>query len=146
MKTIDAEIDIATAPHEIWRVLTRFSDYGQWNPFITRIDGTPGLGETITVHIATGAGVSLPVEAEIVTFKPDEELVWRSKLLAKGVFDRDHSIKLAANATGCIVWQTQTFEGPLAPAAAALTEGVVRHGLSRMNDALKRRVEQVGNN
>ena len=47
------------------------------------------------------------------------------------------------NATGCIVKQIQTFEGPMASAAAILGEGPVRHGLTRMNEALRRRVEQA---
>lgn len=146
MSRIETEIDIATAPHEVWRVLTDFAHYRDWNPFIDAIEGEARLGAKIKVHVKALGLPPMPLDAEIVTFEEDRELVWRSMLLTKGLFDRNHVISLEPNATGCIVKQIQTFEGPMASAAAILGEGPVRHGLTRMNDALKKRVEQVGTN
>lgn len=145
MSRIETEIAIATAPNEVWRVLTDFAHYGAWNPFIDRIDGEPVLGSKIKVHVKALGLPAMPLDAEIVRLEPDREIVWRSGLIAKGVFDRDHIIQVEPSATGCLVRQIQTFEGPLASTAAILGEGPVRHGLTRMNDALKRKVETVGN-
>lgn len=145
MSQIETEIDIAAAPHAVWRVLTDFAHYGAWNPFIDAIEGEARLGAKIKVHVKALGLPPMPLDAEIVTFEQDTELVWRSKLLTAGLFDRNHVISLQPTATGCTVKQIQTFEGPMASAAAILGEGPVRHGLTRMNDALKRRVEQAGN-
>ncbi len=146
MNAVETEIAIATEPREVWRVLTRFEHYGEWNPFITQIDGTPALGQTVTVHIHVAGHAALPIKAEIVTFRENAELVWRSHLLKEGLFDRDHIFRIEPNATGSLVFQKQTLEGAIAPAAAYLTEDAIRRGLENMNAALKRRVEQVGNN
>lgn len=144
MSRIEAEIDIAKPQHEVWRVLTDFAHYRDWNPFIDAIEGEAQLGAKIKVHVKALGLPPIPVDAEVVTFEDNRELVWRSMLLTKGLFDRDHIITLAPSAAGCTVKQIQTFEGPMASAAAILGEGPVRHGLTRMNEALKTRVEQRG--
>ena len=141
MSRIETEIDIAAAPHEVWRVLVDFANYGQWNPFIDRIEGEARLGAKIKVHVKALGLPPMPLDAEIVTLEDDREIVWRSGLFAKGLFDRDHIISVEGTATGTRLRQIQTFEGPMASTAAILGEGPVRHGLTRMNDALKRKVE-----
>lgn len=144
MSRIETAIDVAAPPHEVWRVLTDFSAYGAWNPFIDRIEGEAALGAKIKVHVKVPGLPAMPLDAEIVTFEPDRQLVWRSGFVAKGVFDRDHIIAVTPTDGGCVVRQTQTFEGPMASVAAILGEGPVRHGLGRMNEALKRKVEAPG--
>ena len=142
MTTIETSVEIAAKPSEVWTVLTEFDRYSTWNPFIPKVDGVAAPGATLTVHVGIGQAAA-PIEAEIVTFQPDQELVWRSKLLTPGLFDRDHIFKIEPTATGCTLKQIQTFSGPMAPIAGALTSGVVRHGLNSMNEALKRRVERI---
>ncbi len=141
MSRIETEIEIAAAPHQIWEVLTQFASYGTWNPFIDRIDGEARLGSQIKVYVKALGLPAMPLDAEIVTLTPDQEIVWRSGLVTKGVFDRDHIIKIEPRGEGSLVRQIQTFEGPMAKAAALFGEGPVRHGLTRMNEALKKRVE-----
>jgi hypothetical protein len=144
MKTIEAEVELNAKPHEVWAVLTEFGRYGAWNPFITQIEGEPKLGEMITVHVGIGPAAA-PIKAEVITFKPDQELAWRSKLIAPGLFDRDHIFRIEPNGTGCKLKQIQTYMGTMAPVAGLLTTEVVRHGLKAMNDALKSRVEHIYN-
>ncbi len=144
MTTIETSIDIAAKPGEVWAVLTEFDRYGTWNPFITKVSGEPKLGATVTVHVGFGQA-ALPIKAEIITFRPDQELVWRSKLIAPGLFDRDHTFRIEQSGTGCTLKQIQTFMGPMAPVAGVLTSEMVRHGLKNMNEALKRRVERIHN-
>ncbi len=39
MKEIKTEIDIHSSSEKVWRILTDFSKYPEWNPFIDRISG-----------------------------------------------------------------------------------------------------------
>lgn len=39
MKEIKTEIDISSTPENVWRILTDFSKYLEWNPFIDQISG-----------------------------------------------------------------------------------------------------------
>ena len=36
---IRTEVEIAAPAAEVWRTLTAFADYGEWNPFITQLSG-----------------------------------------------------------------------------------------------------------
>jgi hypothetical protein len=144
MKSIDAAIDVAATPSDVWRVLTNFGAYSAWNPFLNKIDGEAALNAAITVHVALGGGASLPMPATVVDVVENEKLVWRSETITAGLFDRDHIITLVPSETGCTLTQSQTFDGPIAAIAAALADGLVRRGLAQMNDALKRQVETTG--
>jgi len=38
-KEIKTSIEISASPETIWKILTNFEDYENWNPFITKISG-----------------------------------------------------------------------------------------------------------
>ena len=141
VQTIETSIDIAAPPHEVWRAISAFDHYKDWNPFITGIEGPAEAEAVITVHVLVLGGSNLEIPAKVVRFEPDRAVAWRSQLLTKGVFDREHIIEVEANATGSVVRNTQTLDGPLAGPMAMLGTPVIRRGLERMNDALKVRVE-----
>ena len=142
MSSIEANVEIAGKPNEVWAVLTDFSRYGTWNPFIAEVEGIAKLGETIRVRIGFGQA-AVPIQAEIVTLRENEELAWRSHLVAQGLFDREHIFKIEPGGKGCTLRQIQTYSGPLGPLAGVLTNEVVRQRLKRMNEALARRVERI---
>ena len=75
MSRIETEIEIATAPREVWRVLTDFAHYRDWNPFIDAIEGEPRLGAKIKVHVKALGLPPIPLDAETVTFEENHELV-----------------------------------------------------------------------
>ena len=104
--------------------------------------GPQGRGWPPSGFCGIGAAAA-PIKAEIVTFRPDQELVWRSKLIAPGLFDRDHIFRIEPTETGCRLKQIQGYAGTMAPVAGMLTSQVVRHGLNSMNEALKKRVQQL---
>lgn len=62
--TITTTIDINVSPQAVWRVLTDFAAYPDWNPFMDRIEGTPKVGAKLVVHMTPPGGRGM-------TFKPD---------------------------------------------------------------------------
>jgi hypothetical protein len=44
------EIDASAA--EVWSVLTRADDYSEWEPNITKVEGTIGLGERTILDLS----------------------------------------------------------------------------------------------
>ena len=44
VREIRAETVIAAPPEAVWRVLTDFAAYPDWNPFIRSIEGKPWVG------------------------------------------------------------------------------------------------------
>lgn len=44
-KEITTQITIDESPNEVWKVLTNFKEYPNWNPFIKEISGEVAKGK-----------------------------------------------------------------------------------------------------
>jgi hypothetical protein len=135
MKTIEHTIDIPASPTAVWQLLTDTDSYGDWNPFITQLDGHLTPGERLTVTIRPGR--------RSMTFRPTVDLVqherhlrWRGRLGLPGIFDGSHELILTPGPHGGTHFtQRETFTGILVSLLGAVlrdTEG----GFAAMNHAL----------
>lgn len=57
MHVLESHIDIDTSPGHVWAVLTDFSTFAEWNPFITSIEGSPSQGARLAITIRPRARV-----------------------------------------------------------------------------------------
>ena len=140
MTRITTSIDIAAPPADVWKLLMDSSRYPEWNPMLRAIAGQARKGAKITVSIASPVG-TLAIPAVVTRLATNSCIVWHSQMRLSGLFDRDHIIELSPDPAGCRLAQTQTFAGLLAPGASVVATGTVRDGLTKMNAALKERVE-----
>jgi uncharacterized protein YndB with AHSA1/START domain len=46
----ESEREIEAPPDVVWRVLTDFAAYPEWNPFIVRIGGDLTVGQVLDLH------------------------------------------------------------------------------------------------
>jgi len=71
-----SRVDVEAPAPQVWVVLTDFSAYPIWNPFIYPMKGTPRPGSTLemTVHHGTG---SIPYQAIVLAARPNHELAVR---------------------------------------------------------------------
>lgn len=48
-----ASIEVPASIERVWQVLTALDRYGEWNPFIVKVDGgaTPVLGGRLVLHV-----------------------------------------------------------------------------------------------
>ena len=142
MTSITASIDIAATPAAVWKVLTDWKAYEEWNPTLRAIEGQQRKGSKIVVSIASPVG-TLAIPAVVTRIVVNSGITWQSKMKLSGLFDRDHIIELSPDPAGVRVTQTQTFSGILAPGASVVATRTVRDGLIKMNAALKERVESL---
>ena len=49
VKELHSEIQIDAPAERVWKLLTDFDSYPQWNPFIRNIGGLPAPGERLEV-------------------------------------------------------------------------------------------------
>ncbi len=49
MKEIHTEIEINVSAEKVWRVLTDFPAYDEWNPFVRRVEGEVRVGARLHV-------------------------------------------------------------------------------------------------
>ncbi len=62
-KELYSEIDIDANPEAVWRVLTDFASFPDWNPFMRNIKGDLEVGKKLIVYLQ-------PSGARGMTFKP----------------------------------------------------------------------------
>jgi len=116
------------------------SAYPSWNPFITRINGTPRTGERLDVRLEPPGGMSITLHPTLLEVVPNHTLRWLGRLVLPGIFDGEHHfilVSLGANRTRFV--QQERFTGVLVPAFASSLDKHTLAGFQAMNAALRTR-------
>lgn len=143
VRTIETERVVDAPPEAVWRVLTDFAAYPEWNPFIPRIEGEVREGARLRVRIEPPGSLSATVRPEVQVVRPPHQLAWLGKLFVPHLFDGRHEFRLVPLADGerTRFVQRETFGGLLVP---ILLDGeAVRRGFEAMNERLAERAERV---
>jgi hypothetical protein len=142
MKKIRSDIIMNASPEDVWRILTDFAAYPEWNPFIRTIKGTPKAGERLEVHLRPPGRREMVFHPKVIRALKGRELRWIGRLLVAGLFDGEHRFTIEPQADGRVRFiQAELFSGlfvPLLPGMIADTE----QGFIAMNRALKERAER----
>jgi hypothetical protein len=136
-----AEVEINAPLSHVYRVLTDFPKYTEWNPFITAIAGKLITGEQLTVDLSLPEGSSYELKPRLMQVTEDAELRWRGHFWLPSLLEAEHFFLLEGRGdalTRCV--QGQNFSGFLLRfATKTLTQSA--RGLVYMNQALKKRAE-----
>lgn len=141
---IKTQIIINATPEKVWRVLTDFKNYPNWNPFIKSILGEPRVGRQITVSIISSKGKNMTFKPVVVVLNPNREFRWIGTLLFKGLFDGEHKFELIDNGNGTTIFNhSETFKGLLVSLFKKQLKYSTKKGFELMNENLKKRVESI---
>lgn len=142
MKELHTELDISAPAERVWRLLTDFPSYPEWNPFIRRISGEPTTGARLEVRIEPPGGQGMTFKPTVLDAEPNRELRWLGRLLAPGLFDGEHSLAIEPLEENRVRFvQRETFRGLLVPLFSRGLDKNTRRGFEEMNRALKERAE-----
>ena len=141
-KTLTTEIDIAAAPQQVWQVLSDLSAYGEWNPFIVQATGRAVVGDRLTLRMQPASGKERTLRPTVTEARDGELLRWVGHLAVPGLMAVEHTFSLKAAGSGTRLVQSEDFRGVLVPLVARTLERGTLPAFRRMNEALKRRVEQ----
>lgn len=143
MKEIDTDIRIDAPPREVWRVLTDFARFPEWNPLITRASGELREGATLEIFVRVPDSTARTFRPRVLKVVPGRELVWLGTLAVPGLFNGEHRFRVEPDGDSRSRFlHGERFTGLLIPLLDAA--GVIRkteRGYHMMNEALKRRVE-----
>lgn len=138
-KEIKTEIVIQAAPEKIWKILTDFESYPQWNPFIVSVTGDVEKGNKIVVSIKPSDGKGMIFKPIILTKIDSKELSWQGRLLFKGLFDGKHKFELIDNGNGTTTFiQSEKFSGIF---VWLFNPENTKNGFNKMNQKLKELAE-----
>jgi hypothetical protein len=142
VRELRREIEIDAPPERVWQVVTDFAAYPDWNPFIRRIGGELREGARLEVRIEPRGGRGMTFKPTVRAVEPNRELRWLGRLLAPGLFDGEHSLRvepLEGDRSRFV--QSERFSGVLVGLGKG-TLAKTEAGFEEMNVALKQRAEQ----
>ena len=144
MLEVRSEIEIHNYPETVWRTLTDFATYEQWNPFINKIVGLPKQGEKVEIYIETPSGKKRRYSPRITKVEEGRELRWFGKSSLPGFLNAEHIFtieELKPNQVRFI--QREVFDGLMTRLFGKGFDKEIRQGFDEMNDALKKQAERI---
>ena len=111
---INTDVVIEANPEKVWKVLTNFDNYPNWNPFIKSINGDVKVGNTIIIRIEPPQSKGMTFKPKVLTYDANKELSWLGHLLFSGLFDGEHKFEIVDNKNGTTTFrQSEKFSGIL---------------------------------
>lgn len=134
---INTSININADRSTVWKVLTDFEQYPDWNPFIKSIKGKIEVGKKFHAHIDT-----MKFKPTTLVYQENVEFTWLGHLLIPGIFDGKHSFILEENNDGTTTLiQKESFKGILIRFMKKRLENEFVGKFRLMNEKLKEVVE-----
>ena len=138
---IRAEIEIDASAEEVWRILSDFPSYPEWNPVITQISGEARAAHKLKVHMLLPGGRTVTFHPQVLRFAACEELRWLWQPLPFGLCNRECTFRLERRGENQVHLSLREVDsGILAPLMAKSLEAIGQ-GFNQMNQALKERAE-----
>ena len=141
-KELRTEIEIDAPADRVWRVLTEFDAYPDWNPFLRRASGEVKEGARLEVYMQSSGGRGMTFRPTVIRAEPNREFRWLGHLGVSGLFDGEHSFTIESLEGDRVRFvQSERFTGVLVPLMLLMIEKDTKRGFEEMNQALKERAE-----
>ncbi len=135
------EIEIAARPADVWEVLTAFSRYGEWNPWMHQVVGELRVGARLDVRVRMGER-ELGFRPRVTLVDPPRAFRWLGHLLIPGLFDGEHCFELSSlHNGGTRLVHRERFSGLLVGPVLRRVGAATEEGFKAMNEALRARCE-----
>lgn len=142
MYRLEAGILIEAPSHQVWAILTDFSTYSEWNPFVREVRGEAVDGRSLSIAVQTDAKHSRRLWSRVRSSQPPWELCSRGSFLAAFLLRAEHRFRLQSQPDGSThLTQSLSFAGLLAPVYRRRVMAAAGPGFAAMNQALKTRAE-----
>jgi hypothetical protein len=143
MDHIHTSIEIDAPPEAVWRVLTEFERYPEWNR-LTRVAGRPEVGARLVVAPGPDAGRLPTFRPRVVRADPGRELTWLGHLYVRGLYDGEHSFVIEPlDGGGSRLVQSERFSGLLVGPINRRYGAETERSFRTVNEALKTRAEAL---
>jgi len=141
VREIVTEIAIAAPPEKVWEILMDFPSYGDWNPFVTAIEGEARVGEQLAASLRLPGGKNRGFKPTVTAVEPERLFQWFGKVGFDVLFGGRHSFRLSPTEHGTRFEHSERFTGVLASMMFRLMGRRTEAGFRAMNDAIKARTE-----
>lgn len=143
-RTIRSAIEIRAPLETVWRVLSDFPSYREWNPHLREVRGRPRQGGRLMVLSQPPGARALALRPRLLIWRPPYEFRWRANFISRHLFSGEHGFRLEAHAEDRVRFvHDETFRGLLVPLYSLVRMAATRRGFAQMNEALRDRAESM---
>jgi hypothetical protein len=144
MFELTSATEIAAPAETVWRILTDFESYADWNPFIVRASGSARIGGEVHVRVRSSFGLRLRFRATVTGHEQNHELRWSGQFGSRAIAAGEHVFSIEPTGTARVRFvQREIFRGALPLVFESLLERETRRGFDAMNRALRARAERA---
>ena len=142
LKNLERSILINASAERVWRVLTDFENWKNWNSFIVRSEGQAKVGSKLKNTFDNG-GKEMVFQPKVLRVEPNKELVWKGQLLMPGIFDGIHGFRIEEVGPNQVRFVNyESFKGILSSMILKKIYDDTARGFERMNQELKEQAEK----
>ncbi|HYX33240.1 MAG TPA: SRPBCC domain-containing protein [Oligoflexus sp.] len=135
---------IQASKRQVFNTLLQWSTFPEWNPYITRIDGKPEVGQDINVVFFMGMGPRMPLRCKVLTADAQKTtLSWEYKAPLPWLYTAQHSFVIQEIHPGqCQITQKEAMQGLFACRLLGFLHGILRKRFQLMHAALRKQVKR----
>ncbi|HCM27745.1 MAG: hypothetical protein A2Z99_16480 [Treponema sp. GWB1_62_6] len=142
MKSLSSEIQIGAPIDLVWKVLTDFANWKDWNPMVTRAEGDAAVGSKLRITMRGPDGKdAMKYEANVITSSAPKSFRWRATAMAGFMLTNDRVFELREEDGRTVFTNREEFKGLMLPLFSGKMSEFVVPMLEEMNKALKAKAE-----
>jgi hypothetical protein len=136
---------INASKKKVFEALTRWNDYPEWNPYITKIEGDPRTGEEIKVFFNMGFGPALPLKCRVDDVDAQKAtLSWEYHAAVPWIYAAQHTFAIEEiNPGQCQIVQREKMQGLFGNRLQWFLHNLMKKRFHAMHEALRLQVERT---
>lgn len=136
---IETKISLHATPEKVWKVLTDFKAYPEWNTYMTSVSGTLQVGKKLRVQMQLTEGHAFKARPKLLIVDKGKELRWMARLYFSGVYDNERYFLIRReSATKVTFIQGETYGGFMAKRLFEQFGKPTEAAMRNMNKELKK--------
>ena len=136
---------IGASATTVWKVLTDFERYPEWNPSLPSISGELRPGATVALTLGMPGRPSPKVKAKLGDVDVGRRLTWHGNAGADWLFAGDREFVIDEQPDSTVLFtHVEDVHGALFPVFRAFMGGAIQESHDAVNAALKARAEETG--
>lgn len=142
VREIKTEVQIAAPIEQVWKTLTEFNDWKDWNPTIILAEGNVFVDSKLNITINGNGKGDANFQPIILELDAPNNFRWRANMMADFIFRNDRVFILTEKESGTHLIHKEEFSGMMVPVMWKMFQDFVGPSLEKMNEALKEKLER----
>jgi len=143
VRSIFSLVTVDAPANRVWQTVADLDGYRGWNPFLTTAGGALAPGSRLTIAAKFGTH-TITFHPRLLAVEANRRLVWQETIVGPALFEEEHEFEIETlDQSHTRLIQSARFRGVLVGMVWKRLLPELSRGMGAMNEALKRRCEQM---